>query len=189
MFEFVATKYYSEKRGLLNLRYKLKVTILDDSGYIEYVSANGRKCKMNFFENSNGYLWTSLAVDDKTKISGRINRLVYSNIYGEIPKGYQIDHIDKNRKNNYPYNLRLTTYEQNNATRTIHRGEEVSNSKLTREQVRDILILVLEHRKTKQQIADDYGVSFATIKAIRSGRNWLSFTKDIFEQYNIKKEV
>ena len=184
------SKYYSENRGLVKLRYLTNLVIDTEKGaWIEYKSANGRKCKMKFYENQNGYLWTSLALEDHTKLSGRLNRLIYSNVYGEIPKGYEVDHIDRNRKNNMPENLRLVTKLENAQNREQMRGERNGFSKLTEKEVRDILVLVLEHKKTKQEIADMYNVSFATIKAIRNGRNWKHFTKDIFEKYGINKEV
>lgn len=184
------SKYYSENRGLVKLRYLTNLVIDTEKGaWIEYQSANGRQCKMKFYENQNGYLWTSLALEDHTKISGRLNRLIYSNVYGEIPKGYEVDHIDRDRKNNFPENLRLVTKTENAQNREQMRGERNGFSKLTEKEVREILVLVLEHTKTKQEIADMYNVSFATIKAIRSGRNWRHYTKDIFKKYGINKEV
>lgn len=182
------SKYYSENRGLVKLRYLTNLVIDTEKGaWIEYKSANGRSCKMKFYENQNGYLWTSLALEDHTKISGRLNRLVYSNVYGEIPKGYEIDHIDRDRQNNFPSNLRLVTKSENNKNKDI-KGEKNGFSKLKEKEVREILELVLTHQMTKQEIADKYHVSFATVKAIRSGRNWLSFTRDIFEKHGIHKK-
>ena len=187
-YNLIVTKYYSEKRGLVELRYRTNLVIDTEEGaFIEYTSVNGRKCKMKFYENQNGYLWTSLALKDHTKISGRLNRLVYSNVYGEIPKGYEVDHIDRDRKNNYPNNLRLATRLENNKNKKDTSGEKNAFSKLTEKDVRCILFLVLEHKMTKKEIAEKYNVSFATIKAIRSGRNWKNYTKDIFEKYNIIK--
>lgn len=49
------------------------------------------------------------------------------------------------------------------------------------------MVLVLEHKMTKQEIAIKYNVSFATIKAIRNGRNWKHSTDDIFKKYGIVK--
>ena len=186
-YNLTVTKYYSEERGLVELRYRTNLVIDTEEGaWIEYTSAKGRKCKMRFYENQGGYLWTSLALKDHTKLSGRLNRLVYSNVYGEIPKGYEIDHIDRDRKNNFPNNLRLVTKKENNQNKDI-KGEKNGFAMLTNESVREILESVLTHRKTKAEIAKEYGVSFATIKAIRSGHNWLSVTKDIFNKYGIQK--
>ena len=67
------------------------------------------------------------------------------------------------------------------------KGEKNGFAVLTNKQVRTILELVLTHQKTKTEVAKDFGVSFAAIKAIRSGRNWLSVTKDIFAKYGIQK--
>lgn len=186
-YNLIVTKYYSENRGLVKLRYRTNLVIDSEEGaWIEYKASNGRKCKMKFYENSNGYLWTSLALDDHTKISGRLNRLIYSNVYGEIPKGYEIDHIDRNRKNNFPKNLRLVTKKENNQNKDI-KGEKNGFAKLKEKEVREILVLVLEHKMTKQEIATKYNVSFATIKAIRNGRNWKHSTDDIFKKYGIVK--
>jgi hypothetical protein len=186
-YQIIVDKYYSEQRGLVKLRYRPNLVIDSEKGaWIEYRSANGRKCKMKFYENQNGYLWTSLALDDHTKLSGRLNRLVYSNVYGEIPKGYEVDHIDRNRKNNFPDNLRLVTKSENNLNKNI-KGEKNGYAILTDDKVKVILELVLTHQKTKAEIAKEYGVSFATIKAIRSGRNWISVTRDIFAKYGIQK--
>lgn len=181
------SQYYSERRGLVKLRYLTDLVIDTEKGaFIEYVSSNGRKCRMKFYENEGGYLWTSLALEDHTKLSGRLNRLVYSNVYGEIPKGYEVDHIDRDRRNNFPSNLRLVTKSENNLNKNI-KGENNAYSKLKNKEAKEILELVLSRRMTKQEIADKYKVSYATIKAIRTGRNWLSVTKCIFERYGIQK--
>lgn len=179
MLEFIANKYYSEKKGLQHLRYAVTVHIEDDGGYVTYTSANGRKCKMKFFENMNGYYWTSIAFKDKTKMSCRINRLVYSNLIGEIPKGYQVDHIDRNRKNNYPNNLRLVTPSENNKNRRDMSGENNSWAFLTVEKAREICRLAISRELTIKEIAKCFNVSVATVKSIKAGRNWKSFTEDL----------
>lgn len=38
-----------------------------------------------------------------------VHRVVYQIAYGPIPPGLQVDHIDRNRDNNAPSNLRLAT--------------------------------------------------------------------------------
>ena len=65
--------------------------------------------------------------------------------------------------------------------------ENNAYSKLKNKEAKEILELVLSRRMTKQEIADRYKVSYSAIKAIRTGRNWLSVTKGIFERYGIQK--
>jgi len=49
-----------------------------------------------------------------------LHRLVYETFVGEIPEGYEIDHIDADTSNNHISNLQLITNEQN--LKKYHRG-------------------------------------------------------------------
>ena len=42
-----------------------------------------------------------------------VHRLVYEAFKGEIPEGLEIDHIDQNKRNNNPENLRIVTRLEN----------------------------------------------------------------------------
>ena len=46
-----------------------------------------------------------------------VHRMVYEAFKGEIPEGMEIDHIDRNRQNNNPDNLRVVTRSENNKNR------------------------------------------------------------------------
>jgi hypothetical protein len=48
----------------------------------------------------------------------RTHRIIYIMHYGEIPENYEIDHIDRNIKNNKIENLRVATRQQNNRNRS-----------------------------------------------------------------------
>lgn len=48
------------------------------------------------------------------------HRLVAETFLGEIPKGYQIDHIDRNRSNNAIENLRIVTSHENRINTHAH---------------------------------------------------------------------
>lgn len=45
--------------------------------------------------------------------SGLIHRIVWETFIGEIPEGYEIDHIDSNKENNALSNLQLLTHKEN----------------------------------------------------------------------------
>ena len=51
----------------------------------------------------------------------RVSRLVYEAFCGEIPKGMMIDHIDRNRTNNTPANLRCVDAFVNQHNRVARR--------------------------------------------------------------------
>lgn len=46
-----------------------------------------------------------------------VHRMVYEAFKGEIPEGMEIDHIDRNKHNNNPDNLRVVTRAENNKNR------------------------------------------------------------------------
>lgn len=56
-----------------------------------------------------------------------VHRLVWTLANGEIPAGYEIDHIDGNRSNNELSNLRLATRGQNAQNSLQHRNREARN--------------------------------------------------------------
>lgn len=67
-----------------------------------------------------------------------VHRLVYEAFKGEIPEGLEIDHIDRNKRNNNPDNLRVVT-----------RSENMRNvDKKSRKAVTDFGAKFKEHFKT-----------------------------------------
>lgn len=76
------------------------------------------KTQKRYYTNKNGYrYWTYAA----TTIL--VNRAVYAWHNGEVPAGYEVDHIDNNTINNHLSNLRLLTKEENLARKTISRNQ------------------------------------------------------------------
>jgi hypothetical protein len=66
--------------------------------------------------NRNGYEYVGLRKNGKTK-NVFIHRLVVIVLKGEeIPEGYEVDHIDRNKRNNSPTNLRVLSHREN----TLH---------------------------------------------------------------------
>lgn len=64
------------------------------------------------YTDKDGYL--SIGVD---YVSHRVHRLIYKWVHGDFNKDLQIDHIDRNVKNNRIENLRLVTPRENSLNR------------------------------------------------------------------------
>ena len=71
----------------------------------------------NLEDYINQFIWSISAKGryrTKHKVfTGYRSVLVWKTLYGEIPKGYEVDHIDRDRTNDVPSNLRLLTRAQN----------------------------------------------------------------------------
>lgn len=63
--------------------------------------------------NRNGYLIVSLYADDGSIWKTGVHRVIYTACYGEIPEGYEVNHIDENKENNCIDNLNLLTHTEN----------------------------------------------------------------------------
>ena len=67
-------------------------------------------------KNKSGYLYIGLFYNNGIKSKKywfRAHRLIYQTLIGEIPKGFEIDHISGDRHDNSISNLRLVTHSQN----------------------------------------------------------------------------
>lgn len=98
--EFFLPKYY-------------QVFINEDSGEIKIISnskhAKGREIKQSI--DRKGYI--KCTINNKT-IS--LHRIIAKFYFGELPKGYCVNHKDGNKLNNHPNNLEYITLAEN----TIH---------------------------------------------------------------------
>ena len=78
--------------------------------------------------NYNGYKSYRL-YKDGVCYSIRINRLYWETLNGEIPDGFEIDHINNNRGDNSIDNLRLVTHKENmNNPITVNNRKEIFNT-------------------------------------------------------------
>ena len=68
------------------------------------------ECKQDELE---GYKRVSVCKSICGKKKVRVHRLVWETFKGEIPPGYEIDHIDTCRDNNYLTNLKICTRKEN----------------------------------------------------------------------------
>jgi hypothetical protein len=66
-------------------------------------------CKLT--PNIDGYLVLMLKKPKSTNV--RVHRIIYETFIGEIPDGYEIDHVDTHKDNNSLDNLKLVTHTEN----------------------------------------------------------------------------
>jgi hypothetical protein len=67
--------------------------------------------------NKSGYIyygmWNDVGNNRSKRFWPRAHRIIYQTLVGDIPNGYEIDHIDNDRQNNSIDNLRIVTHSQN----------------------------------------------------------------------------
>jgi hypothetical protein len=105
-----------------------------------------------------------------------VHRLVASAYIGPIPEGYQVNHLDSDRRNNNLRNLEICTPEANMAHAQRHgrmrRGEANPRAKLTEAQVRAIRRARAEGA-TVRELARRYdAVSEVAIRLICARKTW-----------------
>lgn len=117
---------YSEKYDLY----------IDDDFVIYYWDKKLDKLMQSTIHNNKfGYLYVY------TKIGTRcVHRVIYETFIGEIPDGYEIDHINTIRTDNRLENLRCVTHKENmnNPLSLKHRSEAMKGKKLSEEAKRKI---------------------------------------------------
>jgi hypothetical protein len=103
-----------------------------------------------------------------------VHHLVLDAFVGPRKPGQECAHNNGNPTDNRIENLRWATKVENAADRKIHgtvadqSGEKNGNAKLTTKQVKEIK----RDRRSVNEIAQDYGVSWQTIGDIKKGLKW-----------------
>lgn len=95
---------------------KLGTTFTDWNGYTVFSDGtilNKDGSIKSFKTNSKGYLFTNFYYEGKLH-THVIQRVVWYAFKGEIPEGFEIDHINNCRKENAINNLQLLTKSENN---------------------------------------------------------------------------
>ena len=82
---------------------------IDDDCVIYRKNKEGKLVQVKPSVNNCGYEFICYKVGGVVYI----HRLVYEAFKGEIPEGMEIDHIDRNKRNNNPDNLRVVTRKEN----------------------------------------------------------------------------
>lgn len=123
-----------------------------------------------------GYHRVTLTVDG-FKINKRVHHLVLTAFVCPRPEGCEGCHNDDDKSNNALYNLRWDTPEANLKDKIANgkqsRGETVPTSKLTEDQVREVVAaLTIWKRGMGRIFAKKFGVSEAAISNIKRDKAW-----------------
>lgn len=106
----------------------------------------------------------------------RLHCLIISSFIGPAPEGKIVCHNDGDNQNNALSNLRYDTQRNNLLDRWNHGTQQIGNnasrSILTEDEVKEIKILLKDVHANQRRIADKFNVSYSTINAIKSGKNW-----------------
>ena len=158
-----------QKKLITNCKYELKFNYyVQDDGKI--FSERTNKI-LSVQLDKDGYEKVQMMSTDGERHRYSVHRLVLENFNPiENMNEFQVNHIDGNKRNNNLSNLEWVTCSENQ----IHAhkiglknqsGEHNNASKLTEEQVKEIINMLLEHKYTYGQIAEKFGVSDETIRS------------------------
>ena len=87
---------------------------IDNDCVIYRKDKEGKLVQVKATVNGSGYEFITCKGQNKVSV----HRLVYEAFKGEIPEGMEIDHIDRNKRNNNPDNLRVVTHKENMLNRS-----------------------------------------------------------------------
>lgn len=76
-----------------------------------------------------GYWFVTLSGDNGNVLSTSLHRVIWMAVNGEIPEGYEVNHINENKNNNSISNLNLLTPKENANWGTRNERTGVKNSK------------------------------------------------------------
>ena len=109
--------------------------------------------------------------------SKRVHRLIYQLYFGEISKGFVVNHLCENRSCCNPNHLKAVTVKENiNYSLYKRKGENSTKSKLNNEKVKEIQNLLENTDMKRSHIAKKYNVNSGTIHDIYAGVTWNNIT-------------
>lgn len=115
-----------------------------------------------------GYALVVLCHDGKRHVK-ELHTLIAATFLGPRPDRHHTHHLNGDKLNNRPANLKYLPSHQHHAHH--HRGEGCHKARLTDEQVNEIRQL-LSNGVFQKDIAKQYGVSRSTIGEINRGKTW-----------------
>lgn len=108
------------KHNEANIDFEKYIIREDGSFYSKYW-----KREMKGYRTRKGYLYYDFKLKDGKKIGFLGHRVIWVYFNGEIPEGYEIDHINTITDDNRLENLRLVTHKEN-MNNPISRDKQIS---------------------------------------------------------------
>lgn len=171
-----------EKKLIINQKYQLKYSYYAIADGNIYSEISGRN--LNKHLDKNGYEKVRLISEDG-RHTYSVHRLILE-AFCPVPNMelLQVNHIDGNKQNNQLTNLEWVTCSENQ----LHaykiglknqQGAQNNASKLTEQDVLEIIDLIQFKKYSLVEIGAMFNVSGDTIGAIKNKNNWTYLTKDI----------
>jgi len=110
-------------------------------------SKTGRILKQG--KNQKGYCHVQLSDNGYSKTIS-VHKLVFINYIGEVPKGYEINHIDGNKENNNFKNLEIVTRKEN-----MNKAVEVGLIKSGKDSLNSIQVFQID--PISKEIINEFG--------------------------------
>lgn len=153
---------------------------VSDRGKIRHEPMPGRHKKAHILSpgiNSNGYRIVALCRKNRSQ-RARLHSLVCTAFNGPRPPGYQCNHDDGNKQNNFATNLEWLTRKANvrHAYDVLkiknHQGEKNANAKLTDDDVRAMRRRYRKGISDAKELSAVFGVSRYHVLKIVTGIQW-----------------
>jgi predicted XRE-type DNA-binding protein len=148
---------------------------VDSRGNVWRLKKSGWKKLIPNVPKRSGYARVTLSVLGKVK-RWSVHNLILICFKGLRPLGKECRHLDGNKKNNRPYNLKWGTKQENYKDRVKHgmgnHGERHGEAKLTDALVKEIYQLVKSEAMSRVKISRKYGVTDPIISGIARGVFW-----------------
>jgi hypothetical protein len=124
----------------------------------------------NPYINLQGYYQITLSGDSNKRQTRMVHQLVLLAFVGPRPEGLVTRHLDGDKLNNKPSNLKYGTPSENMAD-TLNHGSHPFQ-KLDSEDIYDIRRLYATGKYTQREIAKEFGVSRTRIGHIINHKTW-----------------